>query len=132
LPKKIEFDLLLADLALQFGDASAGEIKLVGWHLYRPARSRGGRRPHVALARPPQWTQGRRTAGAKLIAPSVYILPQNLELSRHQPYRLARQNTSDGRKLELSTEDTGWLLGHVFSYGELSLISSASLLGCTP
>jgi hypothetical protein len=33
LPKKIEFDLLLADLALQFGDAPAGEIKLVGWHL---------------------------------------------------------------------------------------------------
>jgi hypothetical protein len=31
--KKIEVDLLLADLALQFGDAPAGEIKLVGWHL---------------------------------------------------------------------------------------------------
>jgi hypothetical protein len=90
LPKKIEFQLLLADLALQLSDAPAGEIKLVGWHLERPARSRGGCRPRFALARPPQRTQGCRTAGAKQIAPSVEVLPQNLELSRHQLDRLAR------------------------------------------
>jgi len=73
LPKKIEFQLLLADLAFQFGDAPAGEIKFVGWHLERPARSRGGCR--FALARPAQRTQGCLTAGAKQISPSVEILP---------------------------------------------------------
>jgi len=33
LPKKIQLELLLADLALQLRDTTAGEIKLVGWHL---------------------------------------------------------------------------------------------------
>ena len=70
--KKIEVHLLLADLALQLGNALARRFKLRGRSPYRRrricARNRAG---SFGLARPAPAPQSIRAAGLETIPPSV-------------------------------------------------------------
>jgi hypothetical protein len=71
--KKIEIQLLLADLALQFGNALARRFKLRGWRVRNglrsgAARSRTG---NFGLARPASAAQRLRTACLETIPPSI-------------------------------------------------------------
>jgi hypothetical protein len=79
LPKKIEVDLLLADLALELGDALAGRIELAQCCRGGLRRARGRYRN---LARSTDASQRLGAAGAKVVAPKVEILAANLQLSR--------------------------------------------------
>jgi hypothetical protein len=134
LPKKIEFQLLLADLALQLGNAFA-RLQLAGRRPGRPHRraapSQIGR---LRLARSTATAQGFRTAGQETIPPHLQILARKLQLTRQGAHVLARQHPVDDAELERSAENavgrSGF--GHPFSSGELSRIFRVSLLGCTP
>src|SRR5580658_2502180 len=131
--KKIEFDLLLADLALQFGNTPAGRRKVFA----RPVRRRldhlRRRRAACRPRRPAAPAQGLRTTRQEAIAPSVQILARQLEFAPQGAHILARQKPADDAELKLSVENPGRLgLGHMSSYGELLPISRVSLLGCTP
>jgi hypothetical protein len=76
--KKIELQLLLPDLALQFRNPPLGGRKSVrhrpGFHLRR-------RRPHH-LRWPTAAAQSRRSARAEPVSPNLQILPANVQLSR--------------------------------------------------
>jgi hypothetical protein len=70
LPKKIEFDLLLADLALQLGNPLGGAIRWRG-----RLRSRSARRHSLPW---PAWAAKRlRPARSEAVAPDVQIFAQN-------------------------------------------------------
>jgi hypothetical protein len=78
LPKKIEFDLLLADLALKFGNT----FRRAG-----VARADIARRlPHsrrdnaIALARPAQRAERFRSARPEQLPPRIKILAQHRQL----------------------------------------------------
>jgi hypothetical protein len=81
LPKKIEIDLLLADLALQLGNALARLLKLCGWRVWncclrlRAARNQTGR---FGLGRTTTTAQRLRTASQETIPPDVKILARSL------------------------------------------------------
>ncbi|OKO69978.1 hypothetical protein AC628_31985 [Bradyrhizobium sp. NAS96.2] len=77
MPKKIQFNLLLADLALKFRNA-LWRAK-VGSRDFAPTRLHS-RCNRIALARAPYRPQRRRPASAKQIAPCVKILAQHLQL----------------------------------------------------
>jgi hypothetical protein len=78
LPKKIEFDLLLADLALKFGNPR-WRRNVTGSNLACPFRHT--RRDNAgALARSTQRSQGLRPARPKQIAPRIEILAQHIQL----------------------------------------------------
>jgi hypothetical protein len=66
LPKKIEFNLLLADLAFQIGDALASRRKIL--HSHRLGHRIRLRRAKD-FARPTSRSQGLRSATAKMPAP---------------------------------------------------------------
>jgi hypothetical protein len=98
LPKKIEIDLLLADLAFQFGNPLARLVNLawlifcLRWHdlfLLRPT-----------LAAQPFWT-----AGSKMRSPIIQILAQNLQLPRQRADVLACHHSAHRRKLERSAKN---------------------------
>jgi hypothetical protein len=74
LPKKIEVDLLLADLAFQLGNPLARLLDLA-WRLFR-------RRLLLALLWTPFAAQRFRAAGSKTSAPIIQVLAQNLQLPR--------------------------------------------------
>jgi hypothetical protein len=74
--KKIELQLLLPDLALQFRNPPLGGRKSVR---HRPGCHR--RRRHH-LRRPTAAAQSRRPARAEPVSPNLQILPANLQLSR--------------------------------------------------
>jgi hypothetical protein len=85
LPKKIEFDLLLADLALQFGNAPANGTR----HHSRSLRRTLGRREthRLASAWPTAATQRLSPTGSVTIPPNVEVLAQNLRFLRyHAPH----------------------------------------------
>jgi hypothetical protein len=109
LPKKIKFHLLLADLALQFGDARARRFKLslrkVGrwWLRPRLVRSQVGRR---SLARPTPTAQRLGTACQEAIAPNVQILARKLQLTRKRGHVLARQHPAHYADLKRPAENT--------------------------
>jgi hypothetical protein len=107
LPKKIEIDLLLADLALQLGNAHASRSEFRGGRSGRRLRRFAARNRNDCLARPTATAQGLRTARSETIAPSIQILAQNLQLARQGAHVLARQHPADDRELELSTENMG-------------------------
>jgi hypothetical protein len=137
--KKIEIQLLLADLALQFGNPPAGRLKLCSRRLHRRLRicacSQTG---SFGLARPAPAAQRLRTASLETVPPGIQILARHLKLTRHGAHVLARQHPADDADFELPAEDTmgrfgfRFAFGHTFSYGELSLIFRVSLLGRTP
>src|SRR6202158_4469702 len=106
LPKKIQINLLLADLALLLGNARAGRLKFRGRPFRRrlrglAARSRSGR---FCLARPPATAQSLRTARQEAIAPNVQILAHKLQFAPQGAHILARQHPADHTELELSAE----------------------------
>src|SRR5262250_914426 len=138
--KKIQIQLLLADLALQFGNTFARRLKLRGRRLRRRLRTCAARSQtsSVGLGRPAPAAQRLGTARLETIPPSIQILARHLKLTRQGAHVLARQHPADDADLELSAEDTvgyfglRFAFGHTFSYGELSLIFRVSLLGGTP
>jgi hypothetical protein len=85
LPKKIEFDLLLADLALQFGNAPANGTR---HHSRSLRRTLGRRQTHrLASAWPTAATQRLSPTGSVTIPPNVEVLAQNLRFLRyHAPH----------------------------------------------
>jgi hypothetical protein len=103
--KKIEVDLLLADLPLKLRDPPLRRRQR--------AYSRAIRRPfrrlleQPILARATTRAQRLRTTGTEPIPPHVEILPQNLKLTRQRADILARQHSANRRQLEFSTENTG-------------------------
>jgi hypothetical protein len=112
LPKKIKFDLLLADLALQLGNAPAHRKYLrqgsSGAHRVALAAAaqrsaRGGRpRPRKACG-PPARKRSRQ----------AYKSLRDSLSSRPKAHILARQKPANDAELELSAENTGRLgLGH--------------------
>jgi hypothetical protein len=104
LPKKIEFELLLADLALKFGNTLYGtnvarrDITRPLPHPWRDSAS--------ALARSTQWPERLRSASPKQLSPGIEILAQHRQLLRKSLYPLARQNPANRLKLEFSAELT--------------------------
>jgi hypothetical protein len=74
LPKKIQFHLLLADLALQFGNAPAGRLEFRTRPARRHRRRRAARSRRACLARSTATAQSLRTARKEAITPSVQIL----------------------------------------------------------
>jgi hypothetical protein len=105
LPKKIEFDLLLADLALKFGNTF--------WRASVASRDIARTLPHprrndaIALARSTQRPQRFRSARPEQFPPRIQILAQHRQLFRKSPYLLARQNPANRLKLEFPAEFTG-------------------------
>ncbi len=85
MPKKIKVDLLLADLALQLGNALARLLKLRGWRVWSwclrlpAARNQTGR---FGLGRPAATAQRLGTACQETIPPDVQILARKLQLTR--------------------------------------------------
>ncbi len=124
LPKKIEIDLLLADFAFQFGNASLGRLD---------RRLRCGRRNRSRrhLARATRTTQRTWATRFEAITPNVKVLAQDLQLSCKRAHVLPSQESRNRCKLEFSTFDTEFLFGHVFPFRELSLIFRVSLSGGT-
>jgi hypothetical protein len=68
LPKKIEFDLLLADLALQLGNAPPGRRKRFARPVRRRLDHRRRRRAACRPRRPAAPAQGLRTTRQKAVA----------------------------------------------------------------
>ena len=109
MPKKIQFDLLLADLTLQLGNSPARRLELAGrrggWCLSDDlVRSQIGRR---GLAWPTATAQRFRTPCQQTIAPNLQILARKLQLARKRAHALARQHPADGPDFELSAENPG-------------------------
>ena len=90
--KKIQIQLLLADLALQFGNTFARRLKLRGRRLRRRLRTCAARSQtsSVGLGRPAPAAQRLRTAGLETIPPSIQILARHLKLTRQGAHLLAR------------------------------------------
>jgi hypothetical protein len=81
LPKKIKFDLLLADLALRRGNAP---VRLVQFAL-RTGRTRPAaptRSRPLRIARSTGTAQSLWTAGKEAITPDIQILAGKLQLAR--------------------------------------------------
>jgi hypothetical protein len=72
LPKKIQFNLLLANLALQLADALARRHKILAWLSVEHPKS---------LAWPAGRPQRLRSAAAEMPAPSIQMPLQNPELA---------------------------------------------------
>jgi hypothetical protein len=91
LPKKIQFHLLLTDLAFQIGDplfCLAQRIRL--------SRRRCIRRLRLSqLARTPPPAQCRGATGTKVISPLVEILAQDLQLSPQRTHVLTRHHATN-------------------------------------
>jgi hypothetical protein len=106
--KKIEIKLLLADLALQFGNAFAGRLKLRGRRLRRRIRACAARSQTACfrLRWPATAPQGFRTACLETIPPCIQIFARHLKLTRQGAYALTRLHPADDTDLELSAEDT--------------------------
>src|SRR4030088_2213982 len=85
-PKKIEVDLLLADLALLLGylPAQRGNLGLARW----PGRGSRGR--SRLLARPPRRLQGLTTTRLVFGIPLVQPLGVDPLPARHRAYRFSR------------------------------------------
>src|SRR3974377_2445431 len=135
--KKIEIQLLLADLAFQFGNAFARRLKLRGRRIRRRPRTCAAR-SQTGLGRPATAAQPLGTAGLEAIPPSIQILARHLKLTCQGAHALTRLHPADDADLELSAELTvgrfgaRFVFGHTFSYGELSLIFRVSISGGTP
>jgi hypothetical protein len=117
LPKKIQIQLLLADLALQFGNLLARRVH-VPWRLLPSRRKRHG------LAWPSPAPQGVSTSAAKSRVPKIQIFPQHPQhpqLTRERDHALSRHHPANRRQLERTAENTRFLSGHQSSPGELSL-----------
>jgi hypothetical protein len=121
-PKKIEFNLLPADLALQLADALARACKIPRRLEIEHAKP---------LARPTRRPQRLCATPAKVLAPLVQIPARDLELACHSRDALPRQHSSYRRELELSAEHSTLAFGHRPLLDNVSC-SSVSLLGCTP
>jgi hypothetical protein len=104
LPKKIQFNLLLADLALEFGNAFR-RTRVSSRNIACPLLH--ARRNGIAFARPTDRPQRLRPTCAKKITPCIEILTQHIQLLGKSPDALTRQNATDRLKLELSAENTG-------------------------
>jgi hypothetical protein len=98
LPKKIEFQLLLADLALELRDPLLCRLKLVRW-----LRSKGA---DAGVLRPRASSQV-KPGNAKLpvaILPSVKKRPADPQFLRQRPDFLTAQYAFDDGKLRLRAE----------------------------
>src|SRR6185295_9663410 len=78
LPKKIQFDLLLADLALELGDLLARRIRRRDGRLPRRASHNTCRR---RFRWPAPTAQRLRSARSEPIAPDIEVFTQNLEFA---------------------------------------------------
>ena len=105
MPKKIEFDLLLADLALKFGNPRR-RADVASRDITRPLFHS---RHHntIALARSTQRPERLRSARPEQLPPRIKILAQHRQLFLKSPYLLARQNPANRLKLEFPAEFTG-------------------------
>ncbi|HEV7464571.1 MAG TPA: hypothetical protein VGN85_11820, partial [Methyloceanibacter sp.] len=122
LPKKIEIDLLLADLALKLRNAPARRRKILArLNIEHPQ----------SLARPTGRPQRLHAAPAEMPAPAVKIPRRNPKLAGQRRNALSRQQPLHSRNLELSAELTTLALGHR-SLLENCLLFRVSVLGCTP
>jgi hypothetical protein len=113
-PKKIEFNLLLADLAFQFGDLPLGRR-----HHARSVSCFARNTTHRWPASPPRET--RRAKPSVNVRPAIQKCPADLHLSRKVARRFPSQHPLDNLELQLRTEDTA-ILRHQFSSRELSPI----------
>jgi hypothetical protein len=103
LPKKIEFNLLLADLAFQLADVLARGRKILAWRkVGRPK----------ALARPTRRPQRLRSAPPKMPAPLVQMPARNPKLPGECSGALPGYQPLGRRELELSAEHTSLSSGH--------------------
>lgn len=126
LPKKIEIDLLLADLALQLRDPllrsyqSVGLCQRSGRHdpvgRYRSRRrpTRPTHRQGFDLGHTPAATKRTRPTQPIAISPLIKTTPKDPKLTTQRANILARTHPLKRRKLELSTENSAVLLGHQF------------------
>src|SRR5205085_5401624 len=112
LPKKIQFNLLLTDLALQLGNTIARELKLRHRHVWYLRPNAPRTRP-VGFARSATTAQCLGATRSEPSAPKVQILARNLHFARQGSHILARQHPANDHQLEISTEDTG-CFGHQF------------------
>jgi hypothetical protein len=97
-PKKIEFQLLLAHLALQLRDTLPGRAEIVGW-----LRSKIGGR--CLPGRPPSLKPKTRRAQLPVpILPSIQKCPLDLQLYGEIADGFSSQHAFDDLKLRLRTE----------------------------
>src|SRR5215208_3471241 len=122
--KKIEIDLLLANLALQLGDLPACRRKLVR-RLIPRARSRP---QYLRLARATDRPQAFRPSLLVLAAPVVQPLAISPDRAGHRRHSLALQHPGDGRSLLLFRK-MPMLLHPVPLYEKLSAFSCLTLGG---
>src|SRR4029077_19075984 len=90
LPKKIEFDLLPADLTFQLGN-------LLARRFYVSRRLLRLRRDRIILSRAPLAPQSFRAARPEARPPIVQILAQDLQLPRQRAYILPRHHPAHRR-----------------------------------
>jgi hypothetical protein len=112
--KKIEFNLLLADLALQLADALARPHKILRLEIGRSK----------SLARPTGRPQRLRSTPAEMSAPLVKKAGRNPELAGQRSHALPRHHPPYHRKLELS------VVGTTLSSGHRSLLENCLLFLC--
>jgi hypothetical protein len=107
--KKIEFNLLLADLALQRRDAFMRRPEIRS-----PRRLRLGRKLDYPcdLPRATGRPQSLGTATPEMPTPIVQMATWNLKLTRQRSGSLPRQKPLHRRQLELSAELTTLTFGH--------------------
>jgi hypothetical protein len=113
--KKIQFQLLLTNLALEFSDALPGQAQIAGCHDRRL-------REHHTLSGPAACSQCARPSSAKVISPEIEQVAAELKLTSQCAHTLSGHHSPDRRELHLPARDTG-LLRHQFSSRELSLLS---------
>jgi hypothetical protein len=95
-PKKIQVDLLLADLALQLGDLPLGRRQLVG-----AVRPRPRRRRRLIPTRPAPPAQRLDAARPVLLQPMVQAPKLDVQRLRHFPGARSANDTLNRRSLQL-------------------------------
>src|SRR5262249_34181711 len=99
----IQFQLLLADLALQLADPLARRRNILARLNIKPAKT---------LARPAGRPQRVRTTAAEVLAPLVQMPRRYSKLVGQCGHTLPRSNPLHRRELELPAEHSALALGH--------------------
>jgi len=111
--KKIEIDLLLADLPLKLRDPTlrfrqrVGRRHRFGGEPFACCRLFTARRPHrqnLGLGRSTTTAQRNRASQPKPFTPLVEILPPHPQLARQRAYVLPRKHPPNRRNLKLAAE----------------------------
>jgi hypothetical protein len=118
LPKKIQFHLLLADLALQIANAPARRRNSLN-----PTR----RRTISHLAGPTRRPQSLNATPPEMHAPLVELVRTHPKFDRQRFTTLPTQHPLHRRKLELPAENTSLHTGHFSSPKKCSLFNRLNL-----